>query len=238
MAKAEDLTGRIFGHLKVLHRAEDRIAPSGQKRIYWNCECLLCGDHKDIGAQNLKTGKTISCGCYQAYNGKMKRNRKICVECGKTFECPPSENTVTCSAECRILHTQRQKTGRILSESTRLKISEKAKGRDMTDLQKLGVSAAMQSPKSGRFETNINAIDWHLISPNGEHYYFHSLHFWLRKNCRKLFGCEPDSREFRNIRSGISGAKRAMLGKISPGQRPCCTYKGWRVIPTEADESG
>lgn len=74
-------------------------------------------------------------------------------------------------------------------------------------------------------------INWHLISPEGKHYYFHSLNFWLRENCRELFCIEPDSREFLNARSGLSGAKRAMLG----GRYGCTTYKGWRVIPTEED---
>lgn len=93
------------------------------------------------------------------------------------------------------------------------------------------MEAVKQSPNSGKFETNVNAIDWHLVSPTGEHYYFHSLNFWLRKNGRELFGCEPNSREYNNVRSGLSGAKRAMLGK----KYKCCTYKGWQVIPTEDD---
>ena len=46
------------------------------------------------------------------------------------------------------------------------------------------------------------------------------------------FGCKPDSREYNNVRSGLCGAKRAMLG----GSYKCCTYKGWQVIPTESDK--
>lgn len=72
-----------------------------------------------------------------------------------------------------------------------------------------------------------NCIEWHLISPEGKHYYFRSLNHWLRENGKELFGCDPDSREFTNVRTGISGAKRAMLG----GKYGCCTYKGWKVIP-------
>ena len=89
-----------------------------------------------------------------------------------------------------------------------------------------------QSAKSDRFETNINAIDWHLISPEGKHYHCDSLHHWLRENCSELFGVEPDSKEFINIRSGLSNAKRAMLG----GSYMTTTYKDWRVIPTEDDK--
>ncbi len=159
---------------------------------------------------------------------KTKRNIKICVECGKTFECPPSDKTVTCSPECRKIHARKRQTGVRRSKETRAKISNAAQGRDMSNLQKSGVEAAMASPKSGRFVTNINAKDWHLISPAGKHYYFHSLNFWLRENGEELFGCKPDSKEYNNVRSGLAGAKRAALGK----KYPCCTYKGWQVVPT------
>ena len=234
--KVEDLTGKEFGFLKVLERARDRVTPSGQKRKFWLCECQLCGTQKEVAAQDLKRGNTKSCGCYRAVKGKAERNIKICVECGKSFECPPSESTVTCSSKCRKLHAKKRQTGKTLSEETRKKISSAAKERDMTDLQPIATEAAKKSLKSGRFETNVNAKDWHLISPDGKHYQFHSLSFWLRKNCRELFGCEPDSQGFNNARSGLSGAKRAMLGKKTKGQRPCCTYKGWQVIPTETDK--
>ena len=95
----------------------------------------------------------------------------------------------------------------------------------------LGTPAAQKSPKSGKFLTNINAKDWHLISPDGKEYLFHSLNYWLRENGDKLFGCVPDSKEFKNVSTGLSGAKRAMLGR----NYGCCTYKGWKVIPTEHD---
>lgn len=58
------------------------------------------------------------------------------------------------------------------------------------------------------------------ISSNGSH---------------EMFGVEPDTREFKNVISGLSRVKRAMLGKIGDGQRPCATYKGWSVIPTDYD---
>ena len=159
------------------------------------------------------------------------RNKKNCIVCGKTFECPPSNKTVTCSKECRKEHARQRNIGKVLSDDVKKKMSNKAKGRDMSELQQLAVEAAKRSPNSGRFETNVNAINWHLISPEGKHYSFHSLNLWLRENCLELFGCEPDSRGYTNVRAGLSNAKRAMLGK----KYPCCTYKGWRVIPTNDD---
>ena len=159
------------------------------------------------------------------------KNKKVCIICGRIFEDPPSNKTVTCSPECRKKYAVIRATGRRVSDETKEKLSKVGKNRDMSNLQKVAVKAAQASPKSGRFETNQNAIDWHLISPSGKPYYFHSLNFWLRQNCRELFGIEPDSKEFKNTTSGLTGAKRAMLG----GSYGCTTYKGWRVIPTESD---
>lgn len=235
MENAEDLTGKTFGHLKIIEKASDRVTPSGQKRKFWLCECLLCGSRKEIAGPDLKSGNTISCGCYTAIKGKAARNVKICAECGKPFECPPSDKTVTCSQKCRSIHASKRQTGKKMKEESRAKMAAAAKSRDMRSLQKIATEAAKASPNSGRFETNINAKDWHLVSPEGKHYHFHSLNFWLRENCKIFFGCDPDSREFKNAASGLRGAKRAMLGKISEGQRPCCTYKGWKVIPTDDD---
>lgn len=164
----------------------------------------------------------------------IQKNIKTCVECGAKFYSPPSAKTVTCSLECRRRHAQKTHMGHEVLSETRQRISAAGKLRDMSELQKIALEAAKNSPNSGRFETNVNAIDWHLISPEGKHYYFHSLSHWLRQNVKELFGCEPDSREYNNVRSGLTGAKRAMMGK----KYPCCTYKGWRVQPTKDDNDG
>lgn len=121
MAKAENLIGQTFGFLEVIDAAEDRVTPSGQKKKRWFCKCTLCGSHKVVCGQDLKRGTVKSCGCYRAYKGKLQRNIKICVECGKPFECPPSEETVTCSKTCRIIHAQKRQSGVKRSEQTRKK---------------------------------------------------------------------------------------------------------------------
>jgi hypothetical protein len=71
-----------------------------------------------------------------------------------------------------------------------------------------------------------HGIDWHIISPDGEEFRFHSLADWLKENSMKYFGVEPDSKKVMTIRSGFSNAKRAMQG----GSYPCTTYKGWKII--------
>lgn len=52
-----DLTGLIFGRLTVISRA-----PTVNKKTRWLCRCE-CGNEKIIGATNLQTSNTTSCGC-------------------------------------------------------------------------------------------------------------------------------------------------------------------------------
>lgn len=237
MAKAEDLTGREFGFLKVLGRAPDKISKSGRKVKMWECECLLCGSKKDIRADCLKDTK--SCGCLKARNGAARRHKKICVICGKEFDCRPSRNKVTCSQECKLKYLSQNHKGIAYTPEARAKMSKsRLEHERCKEMQELATEAAKASPSSGRFETNIHAIDWHLVSPGGEHYYFHSLNFWLRENCEKLFGFEPDSREFYNAISGLGRVKRSVMGRLPEGQRPGYSYKGWRVLPTGDDLGG
>lgn len=60
--KIDDLTGRRFGKLIVLERADNIFSPSGQPQTRWKCLCD-CGNTIIVRAQLLKMGKTKSCGC-------------------------------------------------------------------------------------------------------------------------------------------------------------------------------
>lgn len=51
--KLIDLTGQVFGRLTVLRRIDRK----------WLCVCL-CGNTRDVFAENLKAGRTQSCGCF------------------------------------------------------------------------------------------------------------------------------------------------------------------------------
>lgn len=55
---AEDLSGRTFGYLTVLRRAENKGG-----RTCWLCRCD-CGKEKAVLARDLKAGKVKSCGCH------------------------------------------------------------------------------------------------------------------------------------------------------------------------------
>lgn len=233
---ANDLTGKKFGYLKVEKREGTHVSLSGQKKALWKCECLLCGNKTVTTSGALVSGTTKSCGCLMKHKGKMARNKKICEICGKEFECPPSSNKVTCSGECRREKARRRKIGTKLTEHQKNIISQANKNisEERKEIRernrRTATEAAKKSPKSGKFITHKDAIDWHLISPEGKHYQFHSLNYWLRENAEELFGCKTE-RELNNVRTGLSGAKRAMMG----GSYRCLTYKGWQVIPTEDD---
>lgn len=56
--KLIDLTGKRFGRLTVLYRAENKNG-----RVYWHCKCD-CGNEKDILGSSLRSGATKSCGCF------------------------------------------------------------------------------------------------------------------------------------------------------------------------------
>ena len=59
-----DLTGKTFGHLTVLCRANDKILRNGVKKPMWLCQCD-CGNIKEILGESLRNGKTTSCGCHR-----------------------------------------------------------------------------------------------------------------------------------------------------------------------------
>jgi len=64
----DDLTGKEFGQLKVLARG---IQTTNRGRLFWVCECS-CGTVKEIDGAALKSGATISCGCYQRTLGQTR----------------------------------------------------------------------------------------------------------------------------------------------------------------------
>lgn len=59
-----DLTGKRFGRLVVIGRADNK-----GKETYWKCKCD-CGSIKEINGNRLRNGRTKSCGC-------LKRNIKF-----------------------------------------------------------------------------------------------------------------------------------------------------------------
>ena len=66
-----DLTGRRFGKLVVLERAEDDI----NRNRMWLCQCD-CGNRKIIGGRHLTSGRTKSCGCDQHTHCNLRHGQR------------------------------------------------------------------------------------------------------------------------------------------------------------------
>lgn len=64
-AKLIDLTGQRFGRLTVLRRGSDLRHPGGKVSARWVTQCD-CGGSTEVTTQNLRRGKTSSCGCLEA----------------------------------------------------------------------------------------------------------------------------------------------------------------------------
>lgn len=74
MAKFIDLTGKRFGRLIVIKRAEDYIQTSGKRVTMWECECD-CSKKTIVQGSSLRSGNTTSCGCF-GKEQRLKRNTK------------------------------------------------------------------------------------------------------------------------------------------------------------------
>jgi len=62
--KLNDLSGKRFGRLTVISRAEDIVYSTGRRHVVWNCVCD-CGNVKKVRAMNLSNHHVASCGCYR-----------------------------------------------------------------------------------------------------------------------------------------------------------------------------
>lgn len=72
--KCIDLTGKRFGRLVVLERAEDHKYPGGQKATQFLCQCD-CGNTIIVMARSLRDGKTQSCGCFRREMAAKRRTK-------------------------------------------------------------------------------------------------------------------------------------------------------------------
>ena len=69
--KRENLTGQVFGDLKVISHVPDRKDIVGKR--FWNCECT-CGRNIVVRSDNLKSGHSTQ--CIQCSYDKRKNRRK------------------------------------------------------------------------------------------------------------------------------------------------------------------
>lgn len=73
----EDLTGQIFGRLRVLEQAEDYVLSRGEHVAQWLCECSCEARNQVIvsGFNLKKKNGTKSCGCLQRENTSKAKKR-------------------------------------------------------------------------------------------------------------------------------------------------------------------
>lgn len=61
-----DMSGQVFGFLKVLERDVNPQYLGHEQDSYWKCQCLKCGTIKTIRGISLRQGLTKSCGCVKS----------------------------------------------------------------------------------------------------------------------------------------------------------------------------
>lgn len=71
-----DITNQEFGYWKVLEKGRTLIEPRGRKVTLWKCQCK-CGEIRELRAGTLKSGNSLSCGCYKYEMLKQKSKEQI-----------------------------------------------------------------------------------------------------------------------------------------------------------------
>lgn len=89
--RAEDLTDKVFGELKVISKA----GVTKSKKTLWKCKCLLCGEITYVVTGHLKSGHTTTCGCtkikHNHSHGKDRRLYSIWVDMRRRCNNPDNE---------------------------------------------------------------------------------------------------------------------------------------------------
>ena len=235
-SRVKDLRGQRYGRLVVIAPADPLIA-NGRKYSRWLCQCD-CGNTTVVIGSNLRAGTVNSCGCLaeEAHKKQSRKTTKYCIICGKPFTRITSlaKHKVTCSPACKALRIKAMSTGRQFNEETRAKMSDSHKTEKayehLDEIRSASTEALLKDPRLGRFESNIHAIWWHLVSPEGEEYKFKNLSHWLRTTGYIYFGVDAEDHDIRLVRIGLQQAKK----KTKKTGRQFY-YKGWAVIPTQTE---
>lgn len=73
----KDYTSMVYNYLKVLDQKREN------KRTFFYCECLRCGNKKWIRSDGVTNGSQVSCGCYNADKNLIKVKDITGVKFGK-----------------------------------------------------------------------------------------------------------------------------------------------------------
>lgn len=90
----------------------------------------------------------------------------------------------------------------------------------------------MSTSGGGRFETNRNAKEWHLIAPNGTEYHVSNLMLFIRNHADDFCIDATDDKKVHSILERFSVLKWHM--KHNDGKQTSCCG-GWKIIIPEDD---
>lgn len=180
-----DKIGKRYGHLVVLGIDYER----DKKGYYLQCKCD-CGKIISVYKYNLRDNNTgqKSCGCTRI--GKkirdltgMRFGELTAIECVGSVGQNPNKTAVwRCLCSCGNFVNVRQ-NNLVSGHTISCGCKKTAAHSDAT----ARVAGLKKSEKTGRFETNIRAKKWTLVSPNGQIYHIKNLSLFVRENA-EIFG--------------------------------------------------
>lgn len=95
--------------------------------------------------------------------------------------------------------------------------------------QPLATNAAKQSLKSGKFESNIHAKCWRLVSPDGQVFKIRNLYQFVRDNPH-LFSLIDTAWKRTGGKRGTGGEYcNATAGLLNVTSGKAKTWKGWKI---------
>lgn len=159
-------------------------------------KCLICG--KD-------NGRNKYCCCMACYS-EYRRHYRVCVVCGKSFPCPPTDDSICCSKQC-----SRERRAAESGESTKRLLVGREKMKAL--------------PYCQPDENYHHAKRWTLQAPDGAVYECRNLLHWLREH-PDLVGDDP-LKAFR----GFTVIKATMTGQRKKNR--CFSWRGWRLLSFE-----
>ena len=223
--------------------------------------CVVCGVSFAVPPRREKTAKYCSRKC----RGIAGRKRTQCLVCGSPIRMRRRFCSATCTGKskerkvpwtCGQCGLQRLEVPSYdaaickrcdrLNKSTDLALIQKCNEAMHAPVAMVRHHEGMMknnavNPRTGKFETNVSAKDWHLRSPEGEVFHFRNLRNFIR-NHRHLFSCTQLQVNPFHVRGRLVADPRtrieARLGRLRPGQpHGQSTAQGWTWVldPCEPD---